>query len=321
MLPNSMSTYIIRRLLLMIPTLFFVTVLVFLVVRLLPGDVVENIIGQYTPLTQGDREAVRHDLGLDRPWHVQYFDFVAGVFQGDFGRSLQSQQPVTEALRDRLPVSAELGILALVIGLVVAVPIGVLAAVRQDSLLDYVARSSAISFIALPSFWLGTMLVVYPNLWWGWAPPLQYRSFFDDPVANLYMLSIPAAILGLGLSGAVMRLTRAQMLEVLRQDYIRTAWSKGLRERTVVTRHALKNALIPVTTLVALQIPVVVGGTVVLETIFSVPGMGAYLVQAANAKDFPVIQAVNLIIALIVVFSNLTVDVAYAYLDPRIRYA
>ena len=163
-------------------------------------------------------------------------------------------------------------------------------------------------------------MVVYPNVWWNWAPPIQYRSFFDDPIDNLYLMSIPAAILGIGLSGAVMRLTRAQMLEVLRQDYIRTAWSKGLRERTVVFRHALKNALIPVTTLVALQIPVIVGGTVVLETIFSVPGMGAYLVQAANAKDYPVIQAVNLLVALIVVFTNLAVDVAYAYLDPRIRY-
>lgn len=316
-----MTTYIIRRILLMIPTLFFVTVLVFLIVRLLPGDVVENIIGQYTPLTAGDREAVRHDLGLDRPWHQQYVEFVGGVFTGDFGRSLQSQQPISEALRDRLPVSLELGIMAMIIGLTVAIPIGVLAAIRQDSLPDYLARGTAIAFVAIPAFWLGTLIIVFPNVWWGWAPPIQYRPFFEDPITNLYFLSIPAAILGLGLSGATMRLTRTQMLEVLRQDYIRTAWSKGLRERTVVIRHALKNALIPVTTLVALQIPVVIGGTVVLETIFSVPGMGAYLVQAANAKDYPVIQAVNLLIALVVVSSNLTVDIVYAYLDPRIRYS
>lgn len=315
-----MSKYIVQRLVLMVPTLFFVTVLVFLIVRLLPGDVVETIIGQYTPLTQGDRAIVRHDLGLDQPWYRQYFDFVKDAAQGDLGRSLQSQQPVTDALRDRLPVSVELGLIAMFIGLVVAVPIGVLAAIRQDSIVDFIARSSAISFVALPTFWLGTMVVVYPNIWWGWAPPIQYHSFLDDPLQNLYMLSIPAAILGLSLSGAVMRLTRAQMLEVLRQDYIRTAWSKGLQEREVLIRHALKNALIPVATLVAIQVPIIVGGTVVLETIFSVPGMGAYLVQAANAKDFPVIQAVNLIIALIVMGANLTVDVAYAYLDPRIRY-
>jgi peptide/nickel transport system permease protein len=316
-----MSTYIIRRILLMVPTLFFVTAMVFFVVRLLPGDVVENIIGQYTPLTEGNREAVRHDLGLDRPWFSQYFDFIGGVFKGDLGTSLQSQRPITEALRTRLPVSAELGLLSIFIGLVWAIPIGVLAAIRQDSLLDHVARSMAISFIAMPSFWLGTLVIVLPNVWWNWAPPIHYRSFLTDPLNNLYLLIFPAAILGLTISGGVMRLTRAQMLEILRQDYIRTAWSKGLRERTIVVRHALKNALIPVITLVALQIPVVVGGTVVLETIFSVPGMGKYLVDAANGSDYPVIQAVNLIVALIVVFANLAVDVVYGYLDPRIRYA
>jgi len=316
-----MSAYIVRRLLLIAPTLFLVTVIVFVVIRLLPGDVVETIIGQYTPLTEGDREQVRHQLGLDRPWYVQYFEFIGGAFVGDFGDSLQSQRPISDTLKDRLPVSAELGFLAILIGLIWAVPVGVLAAIRQDTILDYVTRSAAIAFIAIPSFWLGTMVVVFPNVWWGWAPPIQYRSFFDDPVQNLYLLIIPAAILGVGLSGSVMRLTRAQMLEVLRQDYIRTAWSKGLRERTVVLRHALKNALIPVTTLVALQVPVVVGGTVVLETIFSVPGMGAYLVQAANAKDYPVIQAVNLLVALVVVFANLAVDIVYVYLDPRVRYS
>jgi len=315
-----MTTYILRRLLLMIPTLFFVTTLVFLIPRLLPGDVVETIIGQYTPLTAGDRAKIKHDLGLDRPWYQQYGDFVLGAVRGDLGNSLQYQHPVTKDLKQRIPVSAELGIMALVIGVVIAVPVGVLAAIRQDSIIDYVTRSSAIALIAIPSFWLGTMVVVYPNVWWQWALPTQYHSFFSDPRQNLYMMIFPAAILGIGLSGAIMRLTRAEMLEVLRQDYVRTAWSKGLRERTVVLRHALRNTLIPVTTLIALQIPVVVGGTVVLEGIFSIPGMGAYLVTAANAKDYPVIQAVTLLIALVVVFTNLAVDVAYAYLDPRIRY-
>jgi len=315
-----MTTYIIRRILLMVPTLFFVTLLVFLIPRLLPGDVVETIIGQYTPLTAGDRAKVKHDLGLDRPWYQQYGDFVGGVLRGDFGRSLQSQQPVSNDLKRKVPVSVELGIMALVIGVVLAVPVGVLAAIRQDTIIDYVTRSSAIALIAIPSFWLGTMVVVYPNIWWGWATPTQYHSFFADPRANLYILIFPAAILGIGLSGAIMRLTRSEMLEVLRQDYVRTAWSKGLRERTVVLRHALRNTLIPVTTLIALQIPVVVGGTVVLEQIFSIPGMGAYLLAAASAKDYPVIQAVTLLVALVVVFTNLAVDVAYAYLDPRIRY-
>jgi peptide/nickel transport system permease protein len=315
-----MSTYIIRRVLLMIPTLFFVTVLVFLIVRLLPGDAVENIIGQYVSLTQGDRDRVKHELGLDRPWYSQYKDFVVGSLHGDFGRSLQSHQPISRDLKQRLPVSFELGALALFLGVAIAIPIGVLAAIRQDSIIDQVARSSAITLLALPAFWLGTLVIVYPNVWWQWAPP-RYTPFREDPIQNLYFFLIPAAILAVGLAGAIMRLTRAQMLEVLRQDYIRTAWAKGLRERSIVIRHALKNAMIPVLTLVALQIPIVVGGAVVIETIFSVPGMGFYLVSAANAKDYPVIQAVTLLVAVIVVLSNLAVDLMYAYLDPRIRYS
>jgi peptide/nickel transport system permease protein len=316
-----MRAYIIRRVLLMIPTLFLLTVAVFMIVRALPGDVVETIVGQYTPLTQGDRAQVRHELGIDRPWYQQYGDFVANAFKGDLGTSLVNQQPITKDLKRRVPVSVELGAMALFIGVIIAVPIGVLAAIRQDTPIDYFARSSAIALIAIPSFWLGTMVVVYPNIWWNWAPPIQYHSFFADPQGNLYILIFPAAILGVGLSGAIMRLTRAEMLEVLRQDYVRTAWSKGLKERTVIMRHALRNTLIPVTTLIALQIPVLIGGTVVLEGIFSIPGMGAYLLSAASSKDYPVIQAVTLLVGIVVVVSNLAVDIAYAYLDPRIRYS
>ena len=315
-----MTTYIIRRILLMIPTLLLVTVLVFLIVRLLPGDAIETIIGQYTPLTQGDRAAVKHELGLDRPWYEQYGDFVGGALHGDFGRSLQSQQPISNDLKNRLPVSFELGAMAIVISIIIAIPIGVLAAIRQDSILDQLARSSSIAMLAIPSFWLGTMINVYPNTWFNWAPP-TYVPFREDPMGNLWFFFIPAAVLGVGLAGAVMRLTRAQMLEVLRQDYIRTAWAKGLRERSVVIRHARKNAMIPVLTLVALEVPIVVGGAIVVETIFSVPGMGFYLVTAANTHDYPELQAVTLLLALVVVVSNLLVDVAYAYLDPRIRYS
>jgi peptide/nickel transport system permease protein len=304
----------------MIPTLFLVTVAVFMIVRALPGDVVEAIIGQYTPLTQGDRAKVKHDLGLDRPWYEQYKDFVTGAATGDFGRSLQSQRPVTKDLKEKLPVSIELGLMGLVIGVVLAVPVGVIAAIRQDTIIDYITRSSAIALIAIPSFWLATMVLVYPNVWWNWAPPIQYHTFLANPKSNIEILIIPALILGVGLSGGIMRLTRAEMLEVLRQDYVRTAWSKGLRERTVVMRHALRNTLIPVTTLIALQVPVIIGGTVVLEQIFSIPGMGQYLVAASYAKNYPVIQAVTLLVALVVIATNLAVDIAYAYLDPRIRY-
>ncbi len=316
-----MRAYIMRRLALAIPTLVAVTVLVSLVIRLLPGDAIEIIIGQYTPLTHGDREAVRRQLGLDKPWYQQYADFVSGIFVGDWGTSLQTQQPIGKELARRLPVTFELGLLALLISVTVAVPVGVIAAIRQDRWLDYVMRGTAIIFIAIPAFWLGTLVVVLPNVWWGWAPPIHYTSFLENPLRNLYFMVIPAAILGLALSGSVMRLTRAQMLEVLRQDYVRTAWAKGLRERIVILRHALPNALIPVITLIGLQIPIVVGGTVVLETIFSVPGVGSYLVIAVNSRDYPVVQAVNLVVAATVVLSNLVVDMAYAYLDPRVRYA
>jgi peptide/nickel transport system permease protein len=305
----------------MIPTLLIVSFMVFMVIRLLPGDVVENVIGQFASLSEGDREAVEEDLGLNDPWYEQYWDFITGAIQGDFGDSLQSRTPINEALQDRVPVSVELGLIALFIAVAVGVPLGIIAAIRQDSILDYVTRSTAITFVALPSFWLGTLVIVLPSVWWDWAPPIQYKEFWEDPRENLAMIGIPAAILGLGLSGGIMRLTRAQVLEVMRQDYIRTASSKGLRERTVIIRHALKNALIPVTTLIALQIPIIIGGTVVLETIFSVPGMGAYLVTAATGSDYTVIQAVNLLVAVVVLTSNLVTDIIYAYLDPRIRYS
>ena len=318
-----MGTYVLRRLLLAIPTLLGVTFLVFLIVRALPGDVIEIIVGQYTPAGLGEeaREQVRKDLGVDDPFLVEYFQFLGGALTGDLGTSLQSRQPVTSEIQDRLPVTLELGIMAMFFSLIIALPIGVLAAVRQDSWADYLARSTAIGFLAIPSFWLGTIVIVYPNVWWNWAPPIEFKYFWEDPVDNVYMLSIPAAILGVGLAGSVMRLTRAQMLEVLRQDYIRTAWAKGLQERSVVMRHAFKNAFIPIITLIGLQVPIVIGGTVVLETIFNIPGMGRYLVEAILVRNYTVVQGVNLLIALTVILSNLAVDVAYVYLDPRLRHA
>jgi peptide/nickel transport system permease protein len=314
------TQYVIRRLLLAVPTLLGVSLLVFLIVRALPGDVVEAIIGQYTPISETDRERVRRELGLDEPVYTAYLNFVGGAVQGDFGTSLQSGQPVSDEIQDRLPVTLELGLMALLFGLIIGLPIGVFAAIRQDSWADYFARSTAIGFLAIPNFWLATMVIVYPSVWWKWAPPIKFEYIWDDPKENLYMISLPALILGVGLAGSIMRHTRAQMLEVRRQDYIRTAWAKGMKERSVVLRHALKNAFIPVVTLIGLQIPVVLGGTVVLETIFNVPGMGRYLVQSILIRNYPVVQAVNLLIACSVVFSNLLVDVAYGYLDPRIRF-
>jgi peptide/nickel transport system permease protein len=236
------------------------------------------------------------------------------------GNSLWTDIPVFEEITSRLPVSAELGLLALIIGQVIALPIGVYSAIRQDSAGDYVGRSLAILCIAIPSFWLGTMIMVFPALWWGWAPPMRYIPFFDDPMGNIGQFIIPALILGMVLSGTTMRMTRTMMLEVLRQDYIRTAWAKGLSERTVVLRHALKNALIPVVTIVGMQLPTLIGGSVVLEQIFCLPGIGQYLLKVINQRDYPVISGINIIMASFVLVINLLVDITYAFLDPRIHY-
>jgi peptide/nickel transport system permease protein len=227
---------------------------------------------------------------------------------------------VAEELLGRMPVTAELGVLAMLFGLAIAIPVGVIAAVRQDTWSDYIGRSLAIGMLAIPSFWLGTLVITLPSVWWGWTPPLRYTRLLDDPMRNLGHVIIPAIILGLALSGSLMRLTRAQMLEVLRQDFVRTASAKGLAERAVVMRHALKNAFIPVLTLLGLQVSILVGGTVVLESVFVLPGMGRYLLEAVQYRDYPVIQGLNLIFATVIILANLLVDLLYGWLDPRVRY-
>ena len=313
-----MHLYLARRLVLLVPTLLGVSIVVFALVRLLPGDAVTMLLQEYAYAK--DAEEMRARLGLDRPVYVQYGDWLGGVLRGDLGTSLRSKSPVAEELGNRIPVTAELGALALLVGLAIAIPVGVLAAVRQDTLADYVGRSTAIGMLAIPSFWLGTLVITLPSVWWGWTPPLRYTRLLDDPGRNLGHVIIPAVILGLALSGALMRLTRAQMLEVLRQDFVRTAAAKGLTERAVVFRHALKNAFIPVLTLLGLQVSILISGTVVLESVFVLPGMGRYLLEAVQYRDYPVIQALNLIYATVIVLANLVVDMLYGWLDPRVRY-
>ena len=324
-----MQQYILQRIVLMVPTLIGVTLVVFLMLRFVPGDIVQQVAGENAVLTPEAREDIEERLGIDQPWYIQYWDWFGGLFRGDFGESFITDRAVGAELKERLPATIELGVLALSVSLIIAVPVGVLAALRQDSWLDYVARSSAIGFLAIPSFWLATLVIVLPSKWWGVAPPIQYVDLWVDPWENLKIMLFPfgkfvpvgpAIILGVGISGAVLRLTRTQMLEVLRQDYIRTARSKGLRERTVLVRHALRNALIPVITVIGLQLPIIIGGTVLLESIFNVPGLGRYLVRSLGSLDYPVVQGINLLVAAAVVSSNLVVDVTYAYLDPRIRY-
>ena len=322
-----MRAYVIRRILLVIPTLFIVTVLVFLSVRFIPGDIIDVMTARMTATQSGtiDEEALKRRLGLDKPVYAQYAKWIGDiVLRGTLGRSLYSgslgSATVEQKLAGRVGVTVELGLLAILTGVIIAVPIGIYSAIRQYTLADYAGRAVAIFGLATPNFWLGLMVMIYPAIWWGWTPPLTHVRFTEDPWANLGMLIIPAVILGTYLAASTMRMTRTMMLEVLRQDYVRTAWAKGLAERTVVLRHAVKNALIPVVTLVALQLPIIAGGSVIIENIFNLPGLGSLMLSALNARDYPVVSGVNLLFASVVVVINLLTDLTYAFLDPRVRY-
>ena len=330
-----MSTYVIRRLLLMIPTLFLVTLIIFFSVRFIPGSVIDLMIAEMTEeAVEADIEIMEadltHKLGLDVAVHIQYGRWLgiarhddgsfSGLLQGDLGTSLWRRVPVSEEIFQRLPVSLELGAFALVTALLIALPIGVLSAVRQDTASDYAGRTVAILAISVPSFWLGTMVIVYPSIWWNWAPDIEYIPLVENPIRNLVQFILPAFIMGLLATGGTMRITRTMMLEVLRQDYIRTAWAKGLSERTIILRHALKNAMIPVVTVIGLIFPMLVAGSVIIESIFALPGVGRLMIDALNTRDYPIISGINLLVASVVLVVNLAVDLPYAYLDPRIRY-
>ena len=255
------------------------------------------------------------------PIYVQYGRWIGGILlEGTLGTSLWGDWTVEEKILGRLPVTIELGAMAIFIGLLIALPVGIYSAIRQDTAADYVGRSVAIIGLATPNFWLGIMVMIYPALWWGWAPSMRLIPFTADPLGNLGMFLIPSLILGTAMAAATMRMTRTMMLEVLRQDYIRTAWSKGLKERLVVVRHAVKNALIPVVTLVGLQLPILLGGAVIMENIFNLPGLGNLLLLSLNDRDYPVVSGINLLFATGVVVFNLLIDLIYPYLDPRVTY-
>ncbi len=318
-----MYSYIIRRLLLIIPTLFIVTIICFFSIRFLPGGAVETMVAQMGQEASGQKisvEYVEKALGLDVPAPIQYLKWISSVFRGDLGKSLWTARSINEELAVRFPVTLQLLILAMIVGIIIGIPIGTYSAVRQDTGGDYIGRSIAILFITLPTFWIGTLVIVFPSIWWNWTPPLEYVTFNKDPLRSISQMIIPAFILGASLSGVIMRITRTMMLEVLRQDYIRTAWAKGIKEHTIVLRHALKNALIPVVTVMGVQIAFMVGGSVVLEQIFGLPGLGRYLIVALGKRDYPIISAINLLIAGVILVVNLLVDLIYAYLDPRIQY-
>jgi len=310
--------YVAKRLLIAIPSLLIASLIVFTLPRFIPGDAVQLMLAEKAYAK--DIDELRAKLGLDRPLYVQYFEWAGRAVRGDFGESLWTRRPVLEEIGQRLPVTLTLAVLALTFALTIAIPVGVISAARQDTLADFVARSTAILGLSVPGFWLATLLIVLPAIWWGWRPVGDFVEFSRDPVRHVRQLLLPAAILGIAASAALMRLTRGMLLEVLRQDYVRTAWAKGLAERRVVLKHGLRNAIIPVVTLLGTQLPQIIGGTVVIETVFGLPGMSRFLFDAINRRDYPVIQGVNLLVVSTVVMVNLGVDALYAVLDPRIRY-
>jgi len=325
-----MRAYVIKRLLLMIPTLLIASFLITVLAHLVPGDIVDAMqvaAGQDAPV---DRAMIERALGLDVPLIVQYGRWLGvvpgangsfqGVFQGNLGSSWYFDKSVVNLIGKAWPVTFELGIIGLIIAQLIALPVGIFSALRQDHWGDYIARSFAILCISVPGFWIGTMVIIFPSIWWGYMPPLALVHFTEDPIGNLKMFIIPAIILGMAMSGLTMRMTRTMMLEVLRQDYIRTAWAKGLRERVVIMRHALKNALIPVITIIGTQVPVLIGGTVIIENIFGLPGMGRLIFNATINRDYPLVTGVMFVFAAGLVLINLMVDLTYAYLDPRVQY-
>lgn len=317
-----MGAYLARRLLALLPTLVLASLIVFVTIRLIPGDVIDLMLSQNdVSADKMSRDQLVAALGLDKPVWEQYLRWVGAiVLHADLGQSLWQNTPVTELLLGRLPVTFQLGAMALVVGLIIALPIGAYSALRQDTAGDYIGRSFSILLLAVPSFWLATMVMVFPSIWWGWSPEVSYTRFTDNPWQNLKQMALPAIVLGAGLSAITMRLMRTMMLEVLRQDYIRTAWAKGLPEGLVVMRHALRNALVPVITLVGLQAPLLIGGAVIIEQIFVIPGMGLLLLDAVNQRDYPIITGVFLVVGVAVMLINLLVDLSYGLLDPKVRY-
>lgn len=331
-----MRNYILRRIVVNIPVIWLVATLVFLATSVLPGDFVAQRIAAQDPtstdpaLRAQQIEAVRHDLGLDKPVPKRYVIYLGNLLKGDFGKSYQTREPALQGMKDGLPYSLQLAIMSLIIGLCTSIPIGIISAIRQDSAIDYVLRIFAILVLAMPSFWVGTMLLLYcvkgvsvfGLFTVGWTIDLtDPKLLWEDPGSSFRGFILPAVAGGLASAAGVMRLLRSQMLEVLRQDYIRTAWAKGMRERVVILRHAMKNAMVPVVTVLGLTLAGLLSGNVVFENLFGIPGVGRRILTAIQARDVPVVQAFVLVIATFIVFVNLGIDLLYGVLDPRIRYS
>src|ERR671910_1324621 len=313
-----MTGYIVRRVAFAIPTLVVVSIGIFLMVRLLPGDIIDILFGGDLSASEEVKQQAREQLGLNGSYAEQYWRWISGVFQGDFGFSLRNTEPVSNIIADSLVVTLELVVLGLLIATVIGVPLGVISAVRRDSAADYGARIGGLIGLSIPSFWLATLLLLFTSRVFGWVPPLVYISPFDDPIGNLSQFIMPAISISVFTMAIVMRMVRNTMLEVLGQDYVRTARAKGVKQKVVISRHALRNALIPVVTVVGFEIGILMGGSAIVEIIFGLPGMGNTLINAIFGRDYPVIQAMTLMIAFVFIFANLLVDLLYGVLDPRI---
>jgi peptide/nickel transport system permease protein len=314
------ARFLVHRLLAMVVVLFGMSVLVFGAMRLLPGDVVHLMIGMQSSASADQREALEARYGLDRPIVLQYTDWMGGVLSGDLGRSMCSQEPISTELRRKLPVTLELTALSLAIAALAAIPLGILSAVRANSVVDLLARLVGVAGLSIPNFWLAIMLLLISSRYFGWLPSPVFTSLRDDPIENLQQMWMPALALGTAMMANLMRMTRSIMLDVMGQEYIRVARAKGLAERKVITRHAVKNASIPIVTLIGMNAGYLLGGAVIIEQIFGLPGIGWMITNAIFQRDYTTVQSVVLMTGFLFALVNLVVDVLYAYLDPRIRF-
>ena len=320
-----MRTYLIKRFLLFFPTAFFVSVVIFGMLQFIPGDAADALLlggppGEAYDPTAGQAERIRDQLGLDDPIPVQYARWLGNFIRGDFGISWNNRKPVIERMASRIFLSFELGLLAVLLATVLGTIGGVISAVKQDKWIDYALRSASMTLQAMPGFWLALMVIAGLVAIWGWKPPIEYRHLWDDPVRNLSVLLLPAFLVGLRSSAEILRMTRSSVLEVLREDYVRTAEAKGLYRSKVLGQHVLRNALLPVSTLAGFEVVFLMSGQVIIEQVFNLHGIGKLFIQAVGNRDYPVVQAIVMFIALVVLLANLVVDIMYAWLDPRIRY-
>jgi len=315
-----MRTYIIQRLLIAVLTLVGMSIVIFVLMRIAPGNIVDIIFQSAGYVNPAAKEEIMQEMGLDRPILVQYVGWVGSLLQGDLGKSYRYDIPAWELIKPRIPVTVQLAVMALIVSICIGIPAGVVSAVRQDTWLDYAFRVFSLAGLSMPSFWLGMLIILILVQSFGWIPGMLYISPWEDWRGNLLQFTFPALAVGYRSSALIMRITRSSLLEVLREDYIRTAWAKGLRERQVVYQHALKNSILPVITVIGIEFAFLIGGLIVTETVFNLPGVARFLVEAIQWRDYPIVQNLVMFISIIVVLSNLTVDLLYTWLDPRIRY-